>query len=87
MPLKLNYLGRNTTQTSGIISKKRSFKNYIFNWIRGNVFIPDPKVYWVKPTVKFLKKNKSNNIEYIITTGPPHSMHLIGLSLKNIFRT
>jgi glycosyltransferase involved in cell wall biosynthesis len=52
-------------------------------WIRGNVFIPDARVFWVKPSVKYLKKYiQENNIETIITTGPPHSLHLIGLDLK-----
>ena len=39
--------------------------------------------FWVKKSVKFLLKyiNK-NNIEYIVSTGPPHSMHLIALALK-----
>lgn len=74
------------SQSAGVIMKKRSFKNYIINWIRGNIFIPDPKVYWVKPSVKFLKdKIRLEGIEHIITTGPPHSMHLIGLSLKQAF--
>ena len=51
--------------------------------MRGNVFIPDPKIYWVKPSVKvLLKKIKEEGIEHIVTTGPPHSMHLIGLGLK-----
>jgi len=54
-------------------------------WIRGNIFIPDPKVAWVRPSVKFLKKYlKVNNIDCLVTTGPPHSMHLIGLKLKKI---
>ena len=52
-------------------------------WIRGNVFIPDARVFWVKPSVKYLKKYiQENNVETIITTGPPHSLHLIGLDLK-----
>lgn len=52
-------------------------------WVRGNLFIPDARVLWVKPSVTFLKKYISeNNIETIITTGPPHSLHLIGLKLK-----
>ena len=53
--------------------------------MRGNLFIPDPKIYWVKPSVKVLhKKILEEGIEHIITTGPPHSMHLIGLGLKKI---
>ena len=52
-------------------------------WIRGNFFIPDPKVFWVKPASEFLLSYiRSSNIQHIITTGPPHSMHLIGSRLK-----
>jgi hypothetical protein len=71
------------SQSAGVISNKKSLKNKVLNWVRGNVFIPDPKVYWVKPSIKILlKKIKKEGIEHIITTGPPHSMHLIGLGLK-----
>lgn len=52
-------------------------------FIRGNLFIPDAKRFWVKPSVKFLKHYiKENNIKAVISTGPPHSMHLIALRLK-----
>lgn len=52
-------------------------------WVRGNFFVPDARVLWVKPSVIFLKKYlQENQIETIITTGPPHSLHLIGLQLK-----
>ena len=72
-------------QSAGVIPKKKSIKNTFLNWIRGNIFIPDPKVFWVQPSVKFLlNKIKKEGIEYIITTGPPHSMHLIGLEIKKI---
>jgi hypothetical protein len=63
--------------------KKASSVKKIMNWVRGNFFIPDPRVFWRKPSVRFLKKYlKENGITHIITTGPPHSMHLIGLDLK-----
>jgi len=71
------------SQSAGVISNKKSLKNKALNWMRGNMFIPDPKVYWVKPSIKYLlKKIMEEGIEHIITTGPPHSMHLIGLGLK-----
>jgi glycosyltransferase involved in cell wall biosynthesis len=58
-------------------------QNRILSFIRGNFFIPDPKVFWVKKSVRFLENIiKENNIDTIISTGPPHSMHLIGLKLK-----
>ena len=76
------------SQSAGVITNKKSLKNKVLNWVRGNVFIPDPKIYWVKPSVKvLLQKIKEEGIEQIVTTGPPHSMHLIGLGLKNAIPT
>ena len=55
----------------------------MLNWVRGNVFVPDPKVFWVKPSIKLLtKKIQKEGITHIVSTGPPHSMHLIALGLK-----
>lgn len=71
--------------SSGIIpaQKKQSLVQKVMLWIRGNVFIPDARVLWVKPSVNYLLKYiQENNIETIITTGPPHSLHLIGSKLK-----
>jgi hypothetical protein len=52
-------------------------------YVRINYFIPDARKFWIKPSVKFLKKYLSqNHIDAVITTGPPHSLHLIGLGLK-----
>jgi len=71
------------SQTSGLINNTFTVKNYFFNWIRGNFFVPDPKIFWVKKSIKFLLKYiNENNIEYVVSTGPPHSMHLIALGLK-----
>ena len=71
------------SQNSGLVSKDKSLKYFCLNWIRGNFFIPDPKKYWIKPTTKSLIKYiEENKINYIISTGPPHSMHLIGLGIK-----
>ena len=71
--------------SSGIIpnQRKQSFTEKLFLWIRGNVFIPDARVYWVKPSVKYLEKYiEENQIDTIVTSGPPHSLHLIGMGLK-----
>lgn len=70
---------------AGFISenKEQGWKDKLSIWVRGNFLIPDPRKFWIKPSVKFLSKYlKENNIEVIITTGPPHSMHMIGLGLK-----
>ncbi|MFD2587194.1 glycosyltransferase family 4 protein [Croceitalea marina] len=71
--------------SSGIIQKrkKQSFLEKVLLWIRGNLFIPDARKYWVKPSVKFLSDFiEKEDIKTVITTGPPHSIHLIGLGLK-----
>jgi galactitol-specific phosphotransferase system IIB component len=82
------FLSKNKTKkiSSGIIpnKKKQSFLDKLFLWIRGNLFIPDARVFWVKPSVAYLEKYiVENNIDTIITSGPPHSLHLIGLALKS----
>ena len=77
--------GKTAKISSGIIpnKNKQSFLEKVFLWIRGNLFIPDARVLWVKPSVSFLEKYIARNgIDTIITTGPPHSLHLIGLQLQ-----
>jgi glycosyltransferase involved in cell wall biosynthesis len=71
--------------SSGIIQKhkKQSILERAMLWIRGNFFIPDARKFWVKPSVNFLSDFiEKEAIKTIITTGPPHSIHLIGLDLK-----
>lgn len=80
-------LSKNKVQkiSAGIIpdEKKQSWVEKVSLWIRGNLFIPDARVFWVNPSVKYVQKYLSeNDIDTIITTGPPHSVHLIGNKLK-----
>ena len=68
-------------------SKKPKKTEKLAVWIRGNFFIPDARKFWVKPSVKYLRKYLTENkVDAIISTGPPHSMHLIALQLKNEFK-
>ncbi|MDN3691935.1 glycosyltransferase family 4 protein [Chryseobacterium tructae] len=65
------------------VGKNQSWKSKLSIWVRGNFFIPDARVFWVKPSIQFLEKYlKENKIDTIVTSGPPHSLHLIGLGLK-----
>ncbi|HDZ03859.1 hypothetical protein LCGC14_0199690 [marine sediment metagenome] len=70
--------------SSGIIqTKNQSFLEKLLLWVRGNLFIPDARKFWVNPSVSFLKEVlEKEKIDTIITTGPPHSVHLIGYYLK-----
>ena len=73
------------TISKGIIPPEgeQSFIQKILLTIRGNLFIPDARKFWVKSSVFFLEKIISEQkINTIITTGPPHSLHLIGEKLK-----
>jgi glycosyltransferase involved in cell wall biosynthesis len=73
------------TISKGLISdtKEQTFIEKAMLFIRGNFFIPDARVGWVKPSASMLLNYiKKENIDTIITTGPPHSVHLIGLQLK-----
>jgi len=59
-------------------NKKKNILKKISIWIRGNFFIPDAKVFWIKPSVKFLTNYLSANaVDAIVSTGPPHSLHVI----------
>jgi len=73
---------------SGYISEasEGNWKNKISVFIRGNFLIPDPRKFWIKPSVKYLIKYlQENPVDLIISTGPPHSMHLIALGVKKKF--
>jgi glycosyltransferase involved in cell wall biosynthesis len=64
-------------------SKEPGLGEKISIWIRGNFFIPDARKFWIRPSARFLNDYiKKENISYVISTGPPHSMHLIALKLK-----
>lgn len=75
---------------AGFISEAStgSFKNKLSVFLRGNLLIPDPRCFWINPSVKYLKKYLIENpVDLIISTGPPHSMHLIALKLKKYIDT
>lgn len=73
--------------SAGLITnhKKQTFLEKILLWVRGNVFIPDARIGWVNPSINYLKSYiETHQIDTVITTGPPHSVHLIGLGLKKM---
>lgn len=79
------FSGKKTKQiSSGLINEKQqSPLEKMMLWIRGNLFIPDARKFWIKPSVRYLSGYlRRENITTVITTGPPHSLHLIGMELK-----
>ncbi len=63
--------------------RPRTIKEKIIALARSLFFIPDPRCFWVRPSIKYLTQYlKANPVDAVVTTGPPHSMHLIGQGLK-----
>ncbi len=70
-------------QSAGFLNPNPTFFGKVLQYIRANYFIPDARKFWVKPSVVYLEEYLSKvKVDAIITTGPPHSLHLIGLELK-----
>jgi len=65
------------------VKKKNPVIENISVWIRGNLFIPDARKFWIRPSIRFLLKYlAAHPVDAMVSTGPPHSMHLIALGLE-----
>lgn len=81
------FTGKKGNINAGFLSEDKNSRKKLTEtisiWLRGNLFIPDARVFWVKPSIKLLKEYiQKNKIDVVISTGPPHSMHLIANALK-----
>ncbi len=73
----------NVNQGDILDKKNQSLLEKAGLWARGNLFIPDPRKFWVKPSVDYLlERLRAEPVDAIVTTGPPHSLHFIGLRLR-----
>jgi glycosyltransferase involved in cell wall biosynthesis len=53
-------------------------------WLRGNLFIPDARCFWINPSIRFLSRwLEKNPVDVVISSGPPHSMHLIAKGVSD----
>ena len=65
----------------------KSFFDKFTSFLRVNFFIPDSRVGWNKYAYKKVINIISNKkIDCLITTGPPHSTHLVGLKIHNKYK-
>ena len=79
----LNLFTKRSVSSDFLIRKSSNFLDLCFQWVRANIFIPDSRCFWIKPSIRFLDNYiTENKIDIVISTGPPHSMHMIGLALK-----
>ncbi|MDP4205614.1 MAG: glycosyltransferase family 4 protein [Bacteroidota bacterium] len=81
------FIGQKPEQkiNTGFLSenKKPKLSEKMSVWVRGNFFIPDARMFWIRPSIKYLTEYlKENPVDAIVSTGPPHSMHLIALGVK-----
>ena len=70
---------------AGFIEEKQqnSRLQNLAKWVRGNFFIPDARRFWIRPSIKYLEAYlKEHPVDAILSSGPPHSVHLIAQALK-----
>ncbi|MEM0998503.1 MAG: glycosyltransferase family 4 protein [Bacteroidota bacterium] len=81
---RFNRQKKNERVVSGFLrDKKPGLKARLSMWIRGNLFIPDARRFWIRPSVRFLRQYlREHPVDLIVSTGPPHTMHVIGLKLR-----
>ena len=73
---------KEAVEVNPVNAQKKSLFQKAAMWVRGNLFRPDPRCLWIRPSVRFLKKYlEEHPVDLIISTGPPQSMHMIGLRL------
>jgi glycosyltransferase involved in cell wall biosynthesis len=64
--------------------KQKGWKERAALWVRGNLFIPDARCFWIRPSVRFLYQYlKENPVDAMVSSGPPQSAHLIAMGLKD----
>ena len=76
---------KNESVQHGFIKERKSssIKDFISLFIRSNFFIPDARKFWIKPSIKFLTSYfQENKPDVIVSTGPPHTTHLIAMGVK-----
>ena len=73
---------KEAVEVNPVNAQNKSLAQKVAMWIRGNLFRPDPRCLWIGPSVRYLKKYlEENPVDLIVSTGPPQSMHMIGLKL------
>lgn len=64
----------------GHVGGKLGFKR-VARWLRGNIFLPDARIGWVPFASRVVRKLvREQKFDAIMSTGPPHSSHLVGMA-------
>jgi glycosyltransferase involved in cell wall biosynthesis len=74
---------KNTIPIGDFGNPRKNLFDKIAGYVRGNFFIPDARVGWTKKVIPLAEKLLAQEqFDFLVTTGPPHSTHLVGLQLK-----
>lgn len=80
------FLGKQKSESVGIGflgAEHASFREKFARWLRANLFLPDARIGWVRyARAAGLEAIRSGEIDAIVSTGPPHSCHLVGSYLS-----
>ena len=89
LPNFLSLRNSKPSESFGLTSSKTDISlDYIISnlslLIRELFFFPDTRKYLISPSIKYISNyNKITPLDCLITSGPPHSLHYVGESLKN----
>ena len=84
--LYARFVGKKKSEAVGVGflgADHASFRERVARWIRANLFLPDARVGWVGPALERARSIVAEGgVDAVVTTGPPHSAHLIGQRLS-----
>ena len=81
-PLSIWEPGKRLYNTTKPKTSKGLF-SYVVRWIRANFFFPDARQFFIKPAIRLVKNRlAAQPTQWLITTGPPHSMHMVGRAIR-----
>ena len=70
-------------ERTGRVGDSPALAERFARWARGNVFIPDARVGWVPFALAEARRiHRACPVDAVLTTGPPHSVHLTGRRLQ-----
>lgn len=72
-------------ETAGHIAASEDWKERLAQWVRANLFIPDARMGWVPFAIRRgFQVLRGGTFDAVLTSGPPHSVHLTGLALHRL---
>jgi len=80
---KFSGVEKDKAASVGMLSEQKTpVREKTARWIRANIFIPDARIGWYPYAVRAARRYiNDNRIDAILSSGPPHSAHLIALKL------